>query len=84
MRYNGREMISTNDDFDLYLVVYTEDKRVNSYIFCQFIFKDKRTGEIFEKREISPTKYSVCVRLFNKIGARMIPLDEVPYEISKL
>lgn len=77
-------MISTNDDFNLYLVVYTEDKRLNSYIFCQFVFENKRTGEIFEKREISPIKYSACVRLFNKIVARMIPLNEVPIVISEL
>ena len=74
-------------DFCCYLKVCTGMKKSGRhYIYCEFTF---RNGGLFYpkeyvKRELPASKYDACVKLYNYIARRMIPLDECKAAIEAL
>ena len=72
----------TEADFSVSLVVCTGKKKSGrNYIYCEFSFY--RAGECI-RREIPAGKYDDCVKLYEKIAKRNIPLSECKAAIEAL
>lgn len=74
-------------DFSCALYVGTAKKKSGrNYIYCEFTFRNgglMNTKE-YVKRELPASKYDACVRLYDAITRRIVPLNECKRMIEAL